>query len=108
MLVLLLLALIAGMILDPLIPMIMPILLPSLLTMDVDLVHFGVLMVLTVVIGQITPPVALALLIAAQIGREDVIAVIRANTVFLIGLIFSLILLVMFPALSTWLPSQLL
>lgn len=108
MLVLLLLALIAGMILDPLIPMIMPILLPSLLTMDVDLVHFGVLMVLTVVIGQITPPVALALLVAAQIGREDVIAVIRANTVFLIGLIFFLILLVMFPALSTWLPSQLL
>jgi tripartite ATP-independent transporter DctM subunit len=105
-LVLLLLALIAGMVLDPLIPMIMPVLLPSLLFMDVDLVHFGILMVVTVVIGQITPPVALALLVAARIGREDVIAVIRANTPFLICLIVFLLVLVMFPALSTWLPSQ--
>jgi tripartite ATP-independent transporter DctM subunit len=105
-LVLLLLALIAGMVLDPLIPMIMPVLLPSLLFMDVDLVHFGILMIVTVVIGQITPPVALALLVAARIGREDVIDVIRANTPFLICLIVFLIVLVMFPALSTWLPSQ--
>jgi TRAP-type C4-dicarboxylate transport system permease large subunit len=94
------------MVLDPLIPMIMPVLLPSLLFMDVDLVHFGILMVVTVVIGQITPPVALALLVAARIGREDVIAVIRANTPFLICLIVFLLVLVMFPALSTWLPSQ--
>ena len=103
--VLLLLALIAGMILDPLIPMIMPVLLPSLITLDVDLVHFGVLMVVTVVIGQVTPPVALALLVAARIGQEEVVAVIRANTPFLIGLIGFLFLLILFPSLSTWLPS---
>ena len=106
MLVLLALALIAGMILDPLIPMIMPVLLPALIGMDVDLVHFGILMVVTVVIGQVTPPVALALLVAARIGREDVISVVRANTPFLISLIVFLIILVSFPILSTWLPSK--
>ncbi|MBZ8134760.1 TRAP transporter large permease [Afifella sp. IM 167] len=107
-LVLLLLALIAGMILDPLIPMIMPVLLPSLLMADIDLIHFGVLIVVTVVIGQITPPVALALLVAAKIGREEVIAVVRANTPFLIALVALLIVLVVFPGLSTWLPHHLL
>jgi tripartite ATP-independent transporter DctM subunit len=102
---LLLIALIAGMVLDPLIPMIMPVLLPSLMIMDVDLVHFGVLMVTTVVIGQVTPPVAIALLVAAKIGNEDVMKVARANMPFLIALFLFLILLVLVPSLSTALPE---
>ncbi|MGV6875716.1 TRAP transporter large permease [Pseudochelatococcus sp. B33] len=101
----LLMALIAGMILDPLIPMIMPVLLPSLLVLDIDLVHFGVLIVVTVVIGQVTPPVAIALIVAARIGKEDIIATFRANTPFLISMFVFLMLLILFPALSTWLPS---
>lgn len=102
---LLLIALIAGMVLDPLIPMIMPVLLPSLMIMDVDLVHFGVLMVTTVVIGQVTPPVAIALLVAAKIGNEDVMKVAKANMPFLIALFLFLILLVLVPSLSTALPE---
>lgn len=104
-LVLLLLALIADMVLDPLIPMIMPILLPALMAMDVDLLHFGVLIIVTVVIGQVTPPVALALLVAAKIGNEDVTSVIRANTLFLITLFAFLLLLVFIPQLSMALPT---
>jgi tripartite ATP-independent transporter DctM subunit len=105
-LVMLLLALIAGMILDPLIPMIMPVLLPSLMALDVDLVHFGILMVVTVVIGQVTPPVAIALIVAARIGHEDVIATFKANTPFLVSMTVLLMLLVFFPSISTSLPSQ--
>ena len=101
----LLLALIAGMVLDPLIPMIMPILLPSLMALDIDLVHFGVLMVVTVVIGQVTPPVALALIVAARIGKEDVIATFRANTPFLIAMFLFLLLLIFVPSIATWLPN---
>lgn len=104
---LLLLAMIAGMVLDPLIPMIMPVLLPALLVMDVDLVHFGVLIVMTVVIGQVTPPVAIALLVAAKIGRDDIWAVTRANMPFLYALFVALIILTLFPALSTTLPALL-
>jgi len=106
-LLLLMIALLAGMILDPLIPMIMPVLLPTLLTLDVDLVHFGMLMIVTVVIGQITPPVALALIVAARIGQEDLLATVKANTPFLISLIVLLLIMVLFPSLSTWLPSVL-
>lgn len=104
-LVLLLLALIAGMVLDPLIPMIMPILLPSLIAMQVDLVHFGVLIVVTVVIGQITPPVAIAILVSAKIAREDVVHVFRANMPFFWGMVAFLILLTAVPWLSTGLPA---
>jgi tripartite ATP-independent transporter DctM subunit len=92
---LLLIALIAGMVLDPLIPMIMPVLLPSLMIMDVT----------TVVIGQVTPPVAIALLVAAKIGNEDVMKVAKANMPFLIALFLFLILLVLVPSLSTALPE---
>lgn len=106
-LLLLLIALLAGMILDPLIPMIMPVLLPTLMVLEVDLVHFGMLMIITVVIGQITPPVALALIVASRIGKEDLIATVRANTPFLISLFVFLMIMVLFPALSTWLPSVL-
>ena len=45
-LAMLILAIIAGMILDPLIPVLLPIILPTLLVFNVDLLHFGVLMVI--------------------------------------------------------------
>lgn len=106
-LALLVLALLAGMILDPLIPVIMPILLPAVLALDIDLVHFGVLMVVCVVIGQVTPPLAIALVVAAKIADEDLTRVVRANTPFLLGTLALLLLLVFVPGLATWLPEWL-
>lgn len=106
-LALLVLALLAGMILDPLIPVIMPILLPAVLALDIDLVHFGVLMVVCVVIGQVTPPLAIALVVAAKIADEDLTRVVRANTPFLLGTLALLLLLVLVPGLATWLPEWL-
>lgn len=101
---LLLVALIAGMFLDPLIPVIMPILLPTLVALGVDLLHFGVLIVVAVVIGQVTPPVALSLVVAAKIANVDVMAALRANTPFLLATIALLLLLVAAPSLALWLP----
>ncbi len=106
-LVLLLLAILAGMILDPLIPVLMPIILPTLLFYDVDLVHFGVLMVLAVVIGQVTPPMAIALIIAGKIANVDQIRVMKANTPFFLGIIGFLLVAIAVPGLATWLPNLL-
>lgn len=100
-------AIIAGMFLDPLIPVIMPILLPTLIALDVDLLHFGVLIVVTVVIGQVTPPVALSLVVAAKIAKVDVMSALRANTPFLIATIALLALLAALPGLALWLPRVL-
>ena len=102
----LLLALVAGMILDPLIPIILPIILPTLLLLDINLVQFGILMVLAVVIGQVTPPLAIALIVAGKIGKVDFYDALKANTPFLIGMIVFLVLLMVFPGIITWLPEH--
>ena len=104
-LVLVALAILAGMILDPLIPVLMPIILPTLIAFDVNLVHFGVLMVLAVVIGQVTPPMAIALIIAGRIANVDQIRVLRANVPFLLGIIVFLLIAIAVPGLATWLPE---
>lgn len=106
-LVLLILAILAGMILDPLIPVLMPIILPTLIFYDVDLVHFGVLMVIAVVIGQVTPPMAIALIIAGKIADVDQIRVMKANTPFFLGIVGFLLIAIAVPGLATWLPNLL-
>ncbi len=100
-----LLAIIAGMVLDPLIPVLMPIIMPTLLVYDIDLIHFGVLMVIAVVIGQVTPPMAIALFIAGRIAEVDQIRVLRANMPFFIGIVIFLLIAIAIPEVATWLPS---
>ncbi len=102
---LMILAIIAGMFIDPLIPVIVPVLMPSLIAFNIDLVQFGVLMVMAVVIGQITPPVALSLIITGRIARVDQMQVFKANMPFFIATILFTLLLMAVPELSTWLPN---
>jgi tripartite ATP-independent transporter DctM subunit len=100
------LAIIAGTVLDPLIPVLLPIILPTLILYQVDLVHFGVLMVIAVVIGQVTPPMAIALFIAGRIAEVDQMEVLRANTPFLLGILVFLLIIIAVPEIATWLPSM--
>lgn len=99
------LAIIAGMILDPLIPVLLPIILPTLIAYNVDLIHFGVLMVVAVVIGQVTPPLAIALIIAGKIANVDQIQVLRANMPFFWGLVLFMLIAIAVPGIATWLPD---
>lgn len=57
--------------------------------------------------GQVTPPIAIALVVASVIAQEDLARVMRGNTPFLLGLGAFLILIVLFPELATWLPRTL-
>jgi tripartite ATP-independent transporter DctM subunit len=104
-LLLVILAIIAGMILDPLIPVLVPILLPTLLAFDIDLLHFGILMVLAVVIGQVTPPVAIALVITGRLADVDQLRVFWANLPFFFAIIAFLLAVIAVPGIATWLPS---
>jgi len=105
--VLMVIAIIAGMFLDPLIPVLVPVLLPTLVAFDIDLLHFGTLMVMAVVIGQVTPPVAMSLIIAGRIARCDQLQVFRANMPFFVVTILFTLLLMAVPELATWLPRYL-
>jgi tripartite ATP-independent transporter DctM subunit len=104
-LILMILAIIAGMFLDPLIPVLVPVILPTLLIYDIDLMQFGVLMVMAVVIGQLTPPLAIALIITSRIAQADQLRIFVANLPFFLTIIAFTIMLMLFPALATWLPS---
>ncbi len=101
------LAIVAGMVLDPLIPVLLPIILPTLIAFDIDLIHFGVLTVIAVVIGQVTPPMAIALFISGRIAQVDQIDVLKANMPFLYGIIVFLLIAIAVPEVATWLPSLL-
>jgi tripartite ATP-independent transporter DctM subunit len=103
---LMLLAVIAGMFLDPLIPVLVPVILPTLILYDVDLLHFGVLMVMAVVIGQLTPPLAIALIITSRIANTDQLRIFVANVPFFVAILVFTAILLAFPQLATWLPSQ--
>jgi tripartite ATP-independent transporter DctM subunit len=105
-LVLVVLAVIAGMFLDPLIPVLVPVILPTLLAYDIDLVHFGAIMVMTVVIGQLTPPLAIALIITSRIAEVDQIRIFKANMPFFITIIVFTLVLIAVPEIATWLPDQ--
>lgn len=99
------LAIIAGMFLDPLIPVLIPVILPTLIIYQIDLIHFGTLMVMAVVIGQLTPPLAIALIITSRIAGVDQMRILSANLpFFLVIILFSLVLMAL-PGLATWLPS---
>lgn len=100
-------AILAGMLFDPLIPVIMPVMLPTMLAVGIDPVYFGVIIVLTVIVGQVSPPVAMSLVVAAKIAKVDAWGVLRANTPFLIATVGVLALVIVFPALATWLPTVL-
>jgi tripartite ATP-independent transporter DctM subunit len=102
---LVILGIIAGMFLDPLIPVLVPVILPLLTLYQIDLIHFGALMVMCVVIGQLTPPLAIALIITARIAECDQMKIFMANLPFLLAIMAFLILMMLVPELATWLPS---
>ncbi len=99
------LGIIAGMFLDPLIPVLVPVILPLLTLYEIDLVHFGAIMVMCVVIGQLTPPLAIALIITSRIADCDQMKIFTANIPFLLSIVAFLIVLMLVPGLATWLPS---
>lgn len=82
-----------------------PVLFPLMLRLGVDPVHFGLVMVLNLLIGTCTPPFGIALFITMQIARVSFAAICRAVTPFLIPMIAVLLLVTFFPQLVLFLPN---
>jgi tripartite ATP-independent transporter DctM subunit len=89
----------------PLILICTPILLPVVVKLGVDPVHFGMIMLLNLGIGLLTPPVGSVLFVGCAIGKVKLEDVMRGIWPFY-GVMFAVLMLVTFiPALSLWLPS---
>jgi tripartite ATP-independent transporter DctM subunit len=82
-----------------------PIFLPVIKTFGIDPVHFGMIMILNLGIGLLTPPVGPTMVVGCAIGRVSMEAVSRSILVFYIPMLIVLVLVTYVPALSLWLPS---
>ena len=97
---------IAGMFLDPnsMMLIFLPTLFPVAVALGVDPVHFGVIVVMNVCIGMITPPFGLDLFVTAGTLRRPVEAVIAGIAPFVVANLVTLALVSYIPELSTTLP----
>jgi len=84
-----------------------PILLPMLQKFQIDPVHFGIIMIVNIEIGFLSPPFGLNLFVASGITKQSLIAVARAVLPFLLIMIFVLLLISYVPQISLWLPNLL-
>jgi tripartite ATP-independent transporter DctM subunit len=89
----------------PLILICTPILLPVMVKFGVDPVHFGMIMMVNLGIGLITPPVGSVLFVGCAVGKVTMEQVIRSIWPFYIGMFAVLLLVTYVPAISLWIPS---
>ena len=84
-----------------------PVLLPVAMQIGIDPVHFGVILILNLMIGLLTPPVGMVLYVLSKVAAVPFERCVIATAPFLVPLICVLLLLSFVPSLSMWLPIYL-
>ena len=87
------------------ITILVPVLLPVAVHLGIDPVHFGVMMVLNLMIGLLTPPVGMVLYVLARVAKMPFEACVAATAPFLVPLIVVLLAITFIPELTLWLPT---
>jgi tripartite ATP-independent transporter DctM subunit len=82
-----------------------PMLMPVIAKVGIDPIHFGVVMVLNLMIGLLTPPFGVVLFVMTGISGVPFERVVRATVPFILPLLVVLAVITVFPALVTWLPT---
>ena len=91
----------------PLIIITTPIFLPMTAALGMDPVHFGIMLLLNLGIGLVTPPVGAVLFVGCAIGKIPIEQTVRTIWPFYGALLLALIAVIYIPGLSLWLPSML-
>jgi C4-dicarboxylate transporter, DctM subunit len=86
---------------------VVPVLIPTAQALGIDMVHFGVVVVVNIMIGLITPPYGLLLFIVAKLSDAPLSAVVRDTMPFVVAMLGALLLITFVPELVLWLPRQL-
>ena len=82
-----------------------PILLQIATQFGVDPIHFGLVMVVNLAIGFITPPLGINLFVASRVGRSDLETVCSGIIKFILVMVVDLLLITFIPAISMTLPN---
>lgn len=103
------LLLIAGMFMEPtgIILILAPILFPIATQLGIDPVHLGIIMVVNLEIGMVTPPIGLNLFVTAGITKMSIMAVARAALPWTMVLLLFLVMITYVPSISLFLPDLL-
>ena len=98
--------LVLGCLLDAstLILVIIPLFLPACRLLGIDLVHFGVVAIVNCMIGLITPPYGIVLFVINAVTGIPLQEIVREILPFILVLMFSLLLMILFPGIVLWLP----
>ena len=83
---------------------VVPVFIPTAQALGIDLVHFGVVVVVNIMIGLITPPYGLLLFIMANISGEPLRDIVRDSLPFLFATIAALAIMTFVPETVLWLP----
>ncbi len=104
------LLLVLGMVMEPgaILTLMLPVLLPIAKGLNLELVQFGVMIVLNLMIGQVTPPFGVCLFVISDVNKMKLEKLYKAVLPFLIPLILTLLLVTYIPGIVTFLPNLLL
>ena len=104
------LLLVLGMIMEPgaILTLMLPVLLPIANGLGLNLVHFGVMIVLNLMIGQVTPPFGVCLFVISDVNKLKLERMYKSILPFLIPLVATLLLVTYIPQIVTFLPTLLL
>jgi tripartite ATP-independent transporter DctM subunit len=96
-----------GMLMDgvPIMIILFPVLMPLVKSYGIDPIHFGVMAVLNLMIGLITPPVGMVMYVVCSISKLPIQAFAREAVPFIVALILVLILITYIPPLVTFIPN---
>lgn len=83
----------------------LPIVLPVLRALDIDAVHYAVLVIVNLGIATLTPPVGLSLFVLSSLSTVGFMEIVRGVLPFLGLMLLLLIAVILFPGLSLWLPD---
>ena len=89
---------------DPILLIIVPILLPAVKAMNIDLLHFGVIVAFTIAIGNQTPPVGSSLFVVSALSGRGIMEITMANIPFILVMTALMYLLLFMPQLVVVLP----
>ena len=89
------------------ITIVVPLILPLLQAYDINLTQFGIIMVLNLMIGLLTPPFGLVLFVISKIGNISIGRFSKALVPWLGALLAALLLITFIPQLSLWFPTVL-
>jgi C4-dicarboxylate transporter, DctM subunit len=83
---------------------IVPIFIPTAKALGIDLVHFGVVVVVNIMIGLLTPPYGLLLFVLANMTKQPLVAIVREAALFILAALMVLGVITLFPDTILWLP----